>query len=138
MHYYLSLGANIGNREQTIHDAIEQIEQQIGPVPRCSSFYYSAPWGFASEHAFCNVCCLLETDKAPLEVLHLTQAIERALGRTQKSQGGHYTDRTIDIDIIQVFEGTKEICWNDEELSLPHPSWRERAFVTVPLKEILL
>ena len=136
MRYYLSLGANIGNREQTIHDAIEQIEQQIGSVPRCSSFYYSAPWGFASNNEFCNVCCLLQTDKSPLEVLHLTQAIERALGRAQKSLNGHYTDRTIDIDIIQVFEGTKEICWSDSELTLPHPLWRERDFVTGPLKEI--
>ena len=138
MLYLLSLGANLGNREQTIHQALQHIEQQIGPVLRCSSFYYSAPWGFDSAHEFCNVCCMLETDKLPLEVLHLTQAIERALGRTQKSVEGHYTDRIIDIDIIQVFEGTKEIFWNDKELSLPHPLWRERAFVTVPLKEILL
>ena len=135
MKYYLSLGANLGNREQTIRTAIRCMEQQIGSVLRESSFYYSAPWGFESEHSFCNVCCVLETDKQPLDVLHITQSIERQLGRTCKSNG-HYSDRTIDIDIIRVMDGEQEIEWNDEELTLPHPLWRERAFVTVPLSEI--
>ena len=85
MTYYLSLGSNLGDREGTIRQALQRIEQQIGPVRRCSSFYYSKPWGFESEHDFCNLCCALETDKTPLEVLHLTQGIERALGRKEKS-----------------------------------------------------
>ena len=136
MQYYLSLGSNLGNREQTIREAIQQIEQQIGHVPCCSSFYYSAPWGFVSENEFCNVCCLLVTDKAPLEVLRLTQSIERALGRTHKSVNHNYADRIIDIDLIQAFDGQKEIVWDDDVLTLPHPLWEQREFVTVPLKEI--
>ena len=136
MYYYLSLGANLGNREQTIHSAIQRIEQQIGPVTRCSSFYYSAPWGFESKHEFCNVCCLLETDKTPLDVLQATQEIERMLGRAKKSTGGNYSDRTIDIDIIRVLDEGKEIYWNSERLQIPHPLWEQRDFVTVPLKEI--
>ena len=137
MRYYLSLGSNLGNREQTLREALHMIEQQIGPVPCCSSFYYSAPWGFDSPHEFCNVCCLLETDKAPLYVLRATQAIERALGRTHKSVNGNYRDRVIDIDLIQVFDGQKEIEWNDAVLTLPHPLWKQRNFVTIPLQEIL-
>ena len=137
MHYYLSLGANLGNREQTINEALHLIEQQIGTVLRRSSFYYSAPWGFESEHAFCNACCLVQTELAPLNVLHQTQQIERTLGRTTKSNGTHYTDRTIDIDLIRAFDGTNEIKWNDHELTLPHAHWQERAFVVEPLKEII-
>lgn len=136
MQYYLSLGSNLGNREQTIKEAIQEIEQQIGEVPCCSSFYYSAPWGFASENEFCNVCCSLVTDKTPLEVLRLTQSIERALGRTHKSVNRNYADRIIDIDLIQAFDGQKEIVWDDDVLTLPHPLWEQREFVTVPLKEI--
>jgi len=136
MLYYLSLGSNLGNREQTLREAIQQIEQQIGPVPCCSSFYYSAPWGFSSENEFCNVCCSLVTDKAPLEVLRLTQSIEQALGRTHKSVNRTYSDRIIDIDLIQAFDGQKEIVWDDDVLTLPHPLWEQRDFVTVPLKEI--
>jgi len=137
MHYYLSLGANLGHREQTIRRAIEHIEQQIGPVRRCSSFYYSASWGFASEHEFCNVCCLLESEQAPIEVLHATQAIERQLGRTKKSENGQYEDRAIDIDIIRILDKGEEVTIDSEELRVPHPYWQERDFVTNPLNEII-
>lgn len=104
MTYFLSLGANLGNREETIREAIQRIEEQIGTVPCCSSFYYSEPWGFESENRFCNVCCRLETTMEPMEVLRATQAIERALGRTHKTINAHYSDRIIDIDLIQAFD----------------------------------
>ena len=113
------------------------IEQQIGHVLRCSSYYYSAPWGFASAHSFCNICCNVESEMSPLELLAATQAIERALGRTHKSQNGQYQDRTIDIDIILADDGEQPIEWHSEELQIPHPLWAERDFVKVPLEEIM-
>jgi len=149
MLYYLSLGSNLGERENTIRQAIQMIEQQIGHVLRCSSFYYSAPWGFESEHDFCNLCCALESEKTPLDVLTLTQDIERALGRNLKSQISNlkspiYSDRPIDIDIIRVFDdfGEEIKCKivNDQMVNIliiPHPLWQEREFVKVPLGEIM-
>ncbi|MCR5049670.1 MAG: 2-amino-4-hydroxy-6-hydroxymethyldihydropteridine diphosphokinase [Paludibacteraceae bacterium] len=147
MIYYLSLGANIGEREATINRAIHLIEQQIGRVLRCSSFYYSEPWGFESEHDFCNQCCSVETELGPIEVLHTTQSIERAIGRTHKSIDGHYQDRVIDIDIISGYDDAgDEIVTKIEEpssdghminiLTLPHPLWQQRDFVRIPLAEI--
>lgn len=148
MLYYLSLGANLGNREQTIRLALQQIEQQIGPILRCSSFYYSQPWGFQSENPFCNLCCAVESSLSPLDVLYHTQAIERALGRTIKSLDGHYHDRTIDIDIIRTFDdaGHEIKCEISNPklpmssvslLTIPHPLWQQRDFVRIPLAEIL-
>ena len=159
MLYYLSLGANLGDREQTIKQALELIEQQIGHVLRCSSFFYSAPWGFESEHEFCNLCCAVETSQKPMDVLSLTQSIERALGRTQKTQiikhqtsnSKHqtsiYSDRPIDIDLIRAFDdsGNEINCQNNQMvndqmvnvLTLPHPLWQKREFVRVPLAEII-
>lgn len=138
MIYYLSLGANLGEREQTLRQAVQQIEQQIGHVLRCSSFYYSEPWGFRSEHAFCNLCCAVETSLTPQEMLRATQTIERALGRQKKSSDGHYADRTIDIDLIRAFdEAGQEIECLTSTLTLPHPLWQQRDFVQVPLAEIL-
>lgn len=149
MLYYLSLGSNLGERENTIRQAIQMIEQQIGHVLRCSSFYYSAPWGFESEHDFCNLCCALESEKTPLDVLTLTQDIERALGRNLKSQISNlkspiYSDRPIDIDIIRVFDDFEEEIKckivNDQMVNIliiPHPLWQEREFVKVPLGEIM-
>ena len=146
MIYYLSLGSNLGNREQTLRQAVQLIEQQIGPVRRCSSFYYSEPWGFESANKFCNLCCSLECDKTPLEVLRLTKSIERALGRTKKTSPQSslstlpaYSDRPIDIDLIRAFDdsGAEIKCQNDQILTLPHPLWQERDFVKVPLAEIM-
>jgi 2-amino-4-hydroxy-6-hydroxymethyldihydropteridine diphosphokinase len=142
MLYYLSLGANIGNREQTIHQALQMIEQQIGHVLRCSSFYYSAPCGFTSEHEFCNICCALETNMEADEVLAYTQQIEKQLGRDYKSDHHSvhpvYRDRTIDIDLILVFDKQREITINTPTLTIPHPHYKERDFVTIPLSEILI
>ena len=143
MRYYLSLGANVGAREQTLQQALQMIEQRIGSILRCSSYYYSAPWGFESENEFCNLCCAVQTTMKPLKVLTVTQDIERALGRTHKSNG-HYSDRSIDIDLIRAFdEKGQEIQFVISRpdsliplLSLPHPLWEQRAFVYVPLKEI--
>lgn len=141
MTYYLSLGANIGNREQTIQQAIQMIEQQIGHVLRCSSFYYSAPCGFDSENEFCNICCAMETEMNPEDVLASTQQIEQQLGRTYKSDhhSAHpiYKDRTIDIDLILVFDNQREITISSHTLTLPHLHYKERDFVTIPLSEIL-
>ncbi len=141
MHYYLSLGSNLGNREQTLQEALQRIEQQIGTVTRCSSFFYSEPWGFESPNPFCNICCCVETPMQPMDVLNATQAIERALGRNQKSPiTNHkpvYSDRPIDIDIIRVYDDTqKEIVSNDPLLTIPHPLYKQRDFVVIPLREI--
>ena len=138
MYYFLSLGSNLGNCEQTLQAALQRIEQEVGHVDRCSSFFYSEPWGFESTHGFCNLCCRVETELLPLEVLHKTQAIERALGRTHKSVDGHYADRTIDIDLIRVFDKEgEEILMSESVLTLPHPLWEQRDFVKLPLAEIL-
>ena len=73
----------------------------------------------------------------PEQVLSATQAIERTSGRTHKSVDGHYSDRTIDIDIIRVFdEEGKEIVSCSAQLTIPHPLWEQRDFVTIPLREI--
>ena len=138
MRYYLSLGANLGAREQTIQAALDRIEKKIGRVEKSSSFYYSEPWGFESEHGFCNICCVVETALEPLEMLSATQSIEKELGRAHKSVNGVYNDRTIDIDLIRAFDenGNEIKMSSDPLLILPHPLWQEREFVTVPLAEI--
>lgn len=141
--YFLSLGSNLGERESTLRRALCRIEQQVGHVACCSAFYYSEPWGFDSPNGFCNLCCCVETEMPPLEVLHATQAIERDLGRNHKSHNGQYSDRSIDIDLIQAFDPQgKEIrCHLSDEqnaniLTLPHPLWQVRDFVRIPLREI--
>lgn len=141
MDVYLSLGSNLGPREQTIQSALVLLQEQVGAMLRCSSYYYSAPWGFSSEHEFCNICACFDTELEPLALLHTTQAIERQLGRkrpspTPPSPDTHapaYTDRPIDIDIILY----GDICMQTPELTIPHPLYQQRDFVLIPLQEIL-
>ena len=137
MRYYLSLGNNLGNREQTLQEAVRRIGQQIGTVTRCSSFFYSEPWGFNSPNPFCKLVCIVETPMQPMEVLSVTQKIEHELGRTHKSVNGQYADRVIEIDIIRAFDDAhKEIVSSSSLLTIPHPLYQQREFVVIPLREI--
>lgn len=140
MIYYFSLGSNVGEREITIQRALQYIEQQIGHVLCCSSFYYSDPVDFESEHPFCNICCAVESTMDAHHVLECTQTIEKILGRTHKSNHQHpmhsYQDRTIDIDIILLMNNNESVSINTPTLTIPHPHWTKRDFVTIPLTEI--
>ena len=130
---YLGLGSNLGDREALLRRACEEIARQIGPITSQSGFYATKPWGFQSANDFLNavVCC--ETILSPREVLGLTQRIERQLGRRQKSSGGAYHDRPIDIDILLY----DHLQVNEPDLRIPHPLMLQRDFVMIPLLEIL-
>lgn len=129
---YFSLGTNLGDKEQNLRMAVQKIRKQIGEVISLSAFYATAPWGFSSEHTFLNAAACVETLLPPLSVLHLTQEIEREIGRTHKSVGGVYSDRVIDIDLL--LYGDRVL--DTPELKLPHPLMHERRFVMEPLAEI--
>lgn len=138
---YLSLGSNQGNRKELLEEAVQALETQIGRMCALSEFYETEPWGFVSENRFLNAAAYLQTDRTAAEVLALTQGIERQLGRTVKSNGGAYHDRTIDIDILfygdWCFDGT--VCLPDgsvQSLTVPHKLLHLRDFVLKPLVEI--
>lgn len=137
MHYYLSLGTNLGRKEENLRRAVQEITKRIGSVTSLSAFYATEPWGFTSAHSFLNAACRLDTPLPPHEVLRLTQEIERDLGRTRKSADGIYHDRLIDIDLLLCYTDHDGMLTVDTpELQLPHPLMRERDFVMTPLREI--
>ena len=129
---YLGLGTNLGNKEANLRTAIYKLQERIGKQVSLSSFYETAPWGFKSDHSFLNAAIGLETKLPPIEVLHITQEIERELGRTRKSVDGNYSDRLIDIDIL-LYDG---LVLHTPELTIPHPLMTKRDFVMKPLIEI--
>ncbi|MBQ3312363.1 MAG: 2-amino-4-hydroxy-6-hydroxymethyldihydropteridine diphosphokinase [Prevotella sp.] len=108
------------------------MSERVGLVVRQSSLISTEPWGFESDHRFVNAAVLCETTLTPRQVLHATQKIERELGRTHKSVGGHYADRLIDIDILLY----DELRVDEPDLQIPHPLMLERDFVMIPLGEI--
>ena len=131
---YFSLGSNLGDKEGNIREAINRIGELIGEVDRQSTLLITEPWGFESDNSFVNAAVRCITTLSPFEILHLTQDIERAMGRTVKSSDGQYHDRIIDIDILMY----DDIHITTPELTLPHPLIKERDFVMIPLSEILL
>ena len=42
---YISLGTNLGDKEQNLRTAVQKIEEQVGKVISLSAFYITAPWG---------------------------------------------------------------------------------------------
>lgn len=132
MKLILSLGSNLGDKEDNIREAISLINKKIGSVVKTSSLYYTEPFGFVSENNFVNIVIEVKTNLAVYRVLKITQKIEKMMGRTQKSKNGIYHDRIIDIDII--FYSDKKI--NSSKLIIPHPRIREREFVLKPLLEL--
>ena len=132
---YLGIGTNLGEREANLRRAIELLHERVGECIACSSIYRSAPQGFVSDNQFANIVAIYETNCSPEELLHITQQIEREMGRTQKSHDGIHYDRVIDIDLLKANEGDREIVVQTPTLSLPHPRMEERDFVMVPLHE---
>jgi 2-amino-4-hydroxy-6-hydroxymethyldihydropteridine diphosphokinase len=131
-HCFLSLGSNIGNKRENIAGTLARIAEKAGRIVKLSDFHETEPWGFESESKFLNVVAEVETELQPIDLLHITQEIEKEAGRKEKSAHGQYKDRIIDIDIL---------FYNDEmiespELVIPHPLLHKRPFVLQPLAEI--
>ena len=133
MQLLIALGANVGSRAAALRAAIAALTAEVGLLVKCSAFYETEPEGFQSSHAFLNAVAHFETTHSAPRILQITQAIERRMGRTTKSQDGIYHDRPIDIDILALGD---TIC-RARDLTLPHPHIAERRFVLEPLTEIL-
>lgn len=138
MYAYLGLGSNLGDRRALLMQAVRLLDERAGHVVRLSAFIETEPWGFRSEHPFLNAALCLATPLTPLQLLDATQQIERDLGRTAKSSGGHYADRPIDIDLLLCGDRPDrcDLVMSTPRLTLPHPLMHRRAFVMQPLAEI--
>ena len=135
---YLSLGTNLGDRRENLDRALSLIAREVGTVVSASDRIETEPWGFESRNSFMNMAVKVETELSPIEALHATQAIERELGRSEKTVNGQYRDRLIDIDLLMYLSGADAVpvSLNTAELTLPHPLMRQREFVMKPLLQI--
>lgn len=130
----LALGSNLGDGQDNLSRAIQAIRERVGQTLAVSHFMESEPWGFDSPHRFTNGVIAVSTRLSPMDLLDITQEIERDLGRKEKHRTGEaYQDRIIDIDILTY----DHLCMENERLTLPHPHMLERDFVTIPMNEVL-
>jgi len=130
MKYVIGVGTNIGDRKQNIQDAVKAFSL----VPKCevlrvSSLYETEPVGFAEQDSFYNACLEVESTLTPNEMLGVCLGIEAGCGRVREFTNG---PRILDLDVILAENETV----NTENLSVPHPRYRERRFVLIPLLEL--
>jgi 2-amino-4-hydroxy-6-hydroxymethyldihydropteridine diphosphokinase len=127
----IGLGSNVGDRLQFLQRAVKQLGETIGVQVRdVSSVYETEPVGPAAQAWFLNAVVAADTSLNPVTLLQLTQAIERALGRETTY---HWGPRTIDLDIL--LYGDTQV--NTATLTIPHGELCQRAFVMIPLLELV-
>jgi 2-amino-4-hydroxy-6-hydroxymethyldihydropteridine diphosphokinase len=128
---YIALGANLGDREATIRQAIEALaaDPEI-EVVAVSALRETDPVGYLDQPRFLNGAAELETELPPRALLERLLAIEASLGRTR--EGPPMGPRTIDLDLL--LHGGAVM--DEPGLELPHPRLHERRFALEPLAEL--
>ena len=125
----LALGSNLGDRGANLRAALDLLAERGAPAVRLSSVWETPPVP-ADQPRYLNAAAAVETALAPEELLAVAKEVERLLGRRPT---GHWRPRPIDIDVL--FCGEDEVA--SETLTVPHPRIAERAFVLLPLSEVL-
>jgi 2-amino-4-hydroxy-6-hydroxymethyldihydropteridine diphosphokinase len=129
----IALGGNVGDVRATFQKAIGNICGMTQAVLLArSSDYATPPWGDEQQARFINACIEIETSLDPHALLFTLHRIEQKFGR-DRAKEKHWGPRTLDLDLIAY----DDILIERPELTLPHPRLFERAFVLVPLAEIV-
>lgn len=133
----IALGSNLGDKRAVLRSALASLAR----LPRstllaASSFHVTKPVmpGSSAEPQpdYLNAAAVLRTGLAPRELLDHLLEIEREHGRT-RTPGLRWEPRTLDLDLLLV----GSVQYDEPGLRLPHPRLHERAFVLVPLAEVL-
>ena len=129
----IGLGGNVGDVRATLAQAIARFAdgKDVRLTAR-SSDYATPPWGVTDQPPFINCAIAVETALSPMTLLARALEVERALGR-DRAHEQRWGPRRIDIDLLAY----DDVALDEPGLTLPHPRLFERAFVLVPLVEIV-
>lgn len=123
----LSIGSNLGDRLATLQGAVDALRPWVVAV---SPVFETPPWGPVPQGDYYNAVVLVADDAAaPADWLARGHEAEQAAGRTRDVRWG---PRTLDVDVVRVLDGGREVVSDDPVLTLPHARAAERAFVLVP------
>ncbi|GAA4087995.1 2-amino-4-hydroxy-6-hydroxymethyldihydropteridine diphosphokinase [Mucilaginibacter panaciglaebae] len=126
---FLLLGSNLGDRKESLQQAIMHISYDISPDIRVSSVYETQSWGKTDEPDYLNMVVEVKTDLPAQTVLDKILSIEQVMGRKREEKWG---SRTIDIDILYFNADIIDI----PGLHVPHPHLQNRGFTLAPLVEL--
>jgi 2-amino-4-hydroxy-6-hydroxymethyldihydropteridine diphosphokinase len=129
----IALGANLPSAAGTPKDTLRAALASLGvrgiTVERRSGFYQSEAWPNPSDPPFVNAVASVRTSMPPADLLRVLHDVEAEFGR---KPGPRNAPRTLDLDLID-YDGRV----GHGEPELPHPRMDTRAFVLVPLHEIV-
>ena len=133
---FLSVGANLGDKETTIRDAADallktEFSGHAGVIRNVtlSDLRETKAYGKTDQPDFLNGAIRFETILSPYELLERLHEIEAAAGRERKERWGA---RTLDLDIIFY----DDLILYEHDLIIPHIDMKNRLFVLEPLMDL--
>ena len=128
---YVGLGANVGDREATLHRALDLLQAASEvDVVAVSALRETEPVGVLEQPHFLNGAAAVETTLSPRQLLDLLLHVERALGRVRDGQ--RWGPRVLDLDLLAY----EDLLVDEPGLRVPHPRLHERRFALEPLVEL--
>ena len=124
----IALGSNLGDRRRLLEQATAALVGVVDDL-RVSTFHETDPVGVGRQPRFLNAAAVGTTSLEPADLLTVMLEIERRLGRERPHTGA---PRTVDLDLILY----GDVVLDEADVTVPHPRFRDRRFVLVPLAEI--
>lgn len=126
----VGIGGNIGDTKRRFQKLFYFLKRDLFlDIVQTSSILKNPPFGYIDQPDFYNAVVILKTDLTPLKLLRYLLKIEKKFKRRREFKN---SPRTLDIDIIFY----DKITYKKSDLILPHPRYKERDSVMIPLKEI--
>lgn len=123
----LSIGSNMGDRLARLQSVVDRLGETVRAV---SPVFETEAWGGVAQDAFLNAVVI--ADDPALDAhgwLRRAHELEKLNDRVREQRWG---PRTLDVDLVCCFDGSREVVSADPDLTLPHPLAHRRAFVLIP------
>lgn len=125
----IALGSNLGDRDAQLDEAEERLAVLLSGAVASARYETASVGGPAGAPPFLNEVVVGTTQLSPHALLDALLAIERHAGRERPYVNA---PRTLDLDLILY----GDFVIDEPTLKVPHPRFRDRAFVLEPLAEV--
>ncbi len=126
----IALGSNLGDSYTILESALKTLAQTPGLLLQAQSPIYRTVAVGPPQPDYLNACALLATPLEPDQFLQILLKTETQFGRIRRERWGA---RLLDLDLL-LFD---DLILHQPHLEIPHPRMTERAFVLVPLNDII-
>ncbi len=126
----IALGSNLGDSLALVEAAVQTLSRDPDIVLVSQSHWYQTVAIGPVQPDYVNGCVVVKTGRSPESLLQLLLEIEQQFGRERTE---HWGPRTLDLDLL-LYDA---VVLQTPFLTLPHPRMAQRAFVLIPLAELL-